>query len=269
MPTAALRRLPDLLVIGAQRSGTSSLYKYLGGHPDVIPSLRKETRYFSRHHELGQHWYRAHFPIRYRRGLCFEATPDYLLHPLVPVRVRTELPDVKLIVLLRDPVDRAFSHYRHMVRLGFEDRSFEEAIKLERDRIQPDLDALRRDPGHQARPLLRYSYVMRGLYGEQLERWLAYFDPERFLILRSENLFAEPERAYAMILEFLELPDWNPGVFANFSYRGTSVPRQQVSGSVREHLMEYFDEDRQLLARLLGRSLTWGMGTDPSHSHFG
>src|SRR5687768_13237463 len=104
--TAHLRRLPDFLIIGAQRGGTTSLYRYLTEHPEIDPAVRKEIHFFSRHHEQGLDWYRAHFPRRDESSLVGEASPNYLVHPDVPARVAAALPRVKLIALLRNPVDR-------------------------------------------------------------------------------------------------------------------------------------------------------------------
>src|SRR4051812_20031887 len=119
--SAPLRGLPSVLIIGAQKSGTTSLSSYLVEHPDMLPSLRKEVHYFSFNYERGVNWYRAHFPYTHhlRRGaLTLDATPYYLVHPLVAQRAAQLLPHAKLVVLLRNPVDRALSHYQHEVRGG-------------------------------------------------------------------------------------------------------------------------------------------------------
>src|SRR5262245_42743754 len=192
-PTGGLRRLPDLLVIGAQRCGTSSLYRYLGRHPDVTPSLRKEVEYFSRRFDRGERWYRAHFALANGRSrLAFEATPDYLFHPFAAQRAAGVVPGARLVVMLREPIARAWSHYHHMVALGHEPLDFDAAVAAEPDRCAPDLRRLADDPYHDPVALLRYSYVARGRYAEQLSRWREHFPADRMLVVRSEDFFADP-----------------------------------------------------------------------------
>ena len=135
--THPIRLLPDFLISGAQRGGTTSLYNYLQAHPCFELPTTKELHFFDRKFHRGLAWYRAHFPtylekcfaqrIQGRAFLTGEATPNYLFHPLVSRRVAEVLPRVKLIVLLRNPVDRAFSHYHHILDLGYEHLPFAEA----------------------------------------------------------------------------------------------------------------------------------------------
>jgi len=270
MRSARLRTLPDFLIIGTQRGGTSSLFIYLARHPCVLRSLRKETEYFSRRYALGPEWYRAHFPIRsvaawrrWRGGrpLTFEATPDYLFHPYAAERARDVVPEAKLIVLLRDPVERAVSHYRHMVRLGFETLPFREAIEVEARRTAADLEALRRDPLHQARDLLRFSYVARGRYAEQLERWMEVFPRDRFLIVRSEDLFRDPGAVYERVITFLGLPLWRPRVFPNVTVARAKTsslpPFAEVTPDARARLREAFAPHDERLYALIGRDFGW------------
>jgi len=267
-PTSGLRVLPDFLVIGGQRCGTDSLFKDLGLHPCVVPATRKEVSYFTRHFAMGEAWYRTHFPTRARlavrrrrvhaRVASFEATPDYLFHPLAPERAAHLVPDAKLVALLRDPLARAYSHYRHMVRLGFEDLSFDEAIAREEERTAPDRARLRDDPlGHPAQ-LLRYSYAARGAYAEQLERWFTHFRRDRVLVVRSEDFFHRPARTFGEILEFLELPAWQPGAFPNYSRPQPGTGERGPSDAAKADLARYFAPRNEQLSALLGRDMAWG-----------
>ena len=215
-PLASFRDLPDFMVIGAQRSGTSSLYRYLAEHPDGRPSVRKETEYFTRSYGEGLDWYRSHFTLR-RRGLSFEATPDYLFHPLAPARVATDLPECRLVVLLREPAARARSHWQHMTRIGFEHLSFVDALAAEPDRTFDDMARLEAGEPVVAGPLLRYSYRARGYYADQLERWFTVFDRDRVLIVRSEDLFRDPATTLHRVERFVGLDPWLPDTFANWS----------------------------------------------------
>lgn len=262
-PTARWRRLPDLLVIGTQRGGTSSLYRYLGAHPHVVPSVRKETEYFSRRFDNGQLWYQGHFPLR-RSGLTFEATPDYLFHPLAPARAADTLPDARIVVLLREPVERAVSHWQHMTRLGFEHLSFGDALAAESGRIDAalaDVAAGRRiDEG----PMLRLSYRARGRYDEQLSRWLARYPRDRVLILRSDELFADPAPSLARLEQFAGLEPWRYGSFRNWSAPSAAdrprVPTPTVTGADRDAIDElraHFESHNQRLAELLRVEPLW------------
>jgi Sulfotransferase domain len=213
------RPLPAFLIIGTMRGGTSSLFKYLESHPDTAASLRKEVNYFTRFWEKGADWYRAHFPIT-RRRLAFEASPNYLFHPLAAMRAEVTVPNAKLIVLLREPAARARSHYDHMVRLGFERRGFIRALESESRLVH---DALLRfdEDEHIWQPMfLRYSYMSRGYYADQLERWLSFFPVENFLVLWSEDFFAKPSEALDRISEFLSI---SPRRFSSVD-RNYSIP---------------------------------------------
>ena len=266
--TGRLRMLPDFLIIGAQRCGTSSLYKYLGWHPSIAPSLRKETDYFSVRFGEGLGWYRAHFPVRLqgrwgrmfrrRRVLAFEATPDYLLHPHSAARVADLLPNAKIIAMLRNPVDRAFSNYEHMVRLGFETLSFEQALDKEEDRLAGEFQLLDQDPSYSALDLRRFSYVKRGKYAEQLGTWMRHFPQEQMLVLQSEDFFADTASVYREISGFLGVRSWQPRKFPNYSYRrGRESPKGEMSAEMRRRLEETFAPHNQRLYELLGRDLGW------------
>lgn len=265
--TSALRVLPDFLIIGAQRCGTSSLYKYLSQHRAVAPSIRKEVEYFSRMYGNGLGWYRAHFPLRGRRIAgyrcgpqhlqTFEATPDYLFHPHAPGRAAQLLPDARIVVMLRNPADRAFSHYRHMARLGFETLSFEKAIEAEKDRLADDVEMMQANPLHDCKSYFRYSYVSRGLYASQLQRWMQVYPRKSFFILQSEEFYRHPEGAFGELLEFLGLERWTPREFPNFSYLGGAPIEPPVPRQVHDYLARHFAPHNLALYELIGRDLGW------------
>lgn len=258
-PTALWRPLPNLLIIGAQRCGTSSLFKYLGAHPQCKASVRKEIRFFTEFHDRGVDWYRAHFPIARRQNgsplVFFEATPDYLLDPRAPRRATELMPDVRVIVLLRDPVKRAYSQYWHNRRLGSEPvPSFEEAVKREPERIGPWIEQVEKRPDQPASKMfLRYSYLERGRYGKHLESWMsAIDDPGRILVLRSEDLFKDTDATFQEILRFLDLPEWRPEKYRNFSYQGERPSYPPMTDECRAWLAEEFAPDTRRLRELLG-----------------
>ena len=174
--------LPEFLVIGAQRSGTTSLHSDLAKHPQIVPAIGKELQYFTLFHRRNLNWYSGHFPRHETNQMSFEASPYYLFHPDVPERVQRVLPTVKCVVLLRNPIDRAYSHYLHTQRLGHEPLSFEGALASEPHRMaEARSHGLDSRAGH--RILRRYSYASRGHYAAQLERWYEHVSPDRIKVL--------------------------------------------------------------------------------------
>lgn len=264
------RPLPELLVIGAQRAGTSSLYKWLEAHPSVVASLRKETEYLTARWCRGEDWYRAHFPSRHRRQLeerlrhrpvlSFEASPNYLFHPKAPERAARLMPNARLVALLRDPVERAWSHWQHEVRAGREELSFEDALDAEERRLAGEEERMVADPCYRSLPWERHSYVARGLYASQLERWIAHFGSDRLLVVHSAELYRDPPATYLRILEFAGLPSWLPPKFRNYSYGGQPKPSDPVarlSEPVRQRLAATFAPHNRRLYALVGRDFGW------------
>jgi len=268
-PTAPMRLLPDFIVIGVQRGGTSSLFKYLSFHPEIVPSIRKEIEFFSRYRaDHGFGWYRSHFPLKSarvraqaagRKLLTFEATPTYLDHPHTPAQIAQAMPEVKLLVLLRDPIARALSHHQHMARLRLETFPFAQAVRFEEDRIGEERSKVVADPLYYSRPYTRYCYAYRGLYAMHLEGWLGRFPRDRFLFLRSEDFYADPSAALGRILSFVGIdPLWRPAEFANYSYRqGPPAEYDDMDSATRSFLEEKFAPHNQRLSGLLGPEFSW------------
>jgi Sulfotransferase domain len=247
------RALPDAVILGAQKSGTSSLHGYLTQHPGVTAPLRKEVHYFDLNHGRGEAWYRAHFGRAGAPGLNLDSSPYYLYHPAVPRRLAALLPGAKLVVLLRDPVRRAYSHYWHERDKGRERLDFEAAIAAEPGRIDRDHarladGSLERSPAHQ-----HFSYLARGRYAEQLGRWYAHFPREQLLVLRFEDLVREPLQTLNATLAFLGLP---PAPAVDLEARNTRrYPPMAAATAAR--LKAAFDDDNRRLEALLGRPLGW------------
>lgn len=261
--TAGLRMSPSFLIIGAQKAGTSSLHAQLVRHPQVLASRIKEIHYFDLNYQRGFDWYRTFFPTRFRasfsavrtggQGITGESSPYYLFHPHVPGRVNRDLPGIPLIVLLRDPVERAYSHYQHAFRYGLEKLPFAEALAREEERIEPDREQLRVDEHWPADNLRNFSYRSRGVYVDQLMRWMPEFNSQRLLVLRSEDFFADPGMSLARVLEFLHLKPWRPGRFA-VRNRGV-YPR--LTTPQHEELRAYYAPHNRRLAEWLGFDPGW------------
>jgi hypothetical protein len=256
--TGSLRGLPSVLIIGAQKSGTTSLFNYLVRHPDVFPSLRKEVHYFDFNYDRGLKWYRAHFPYTHqlRRGtLTLDASPYYQVHPLVPQRAAELLPGVKLVALLRNPVDRALSHYQHEVRGGRETLSFAEAIEKEPERLAGEEKRLREDPSYYSYNHHRYSYMQRGLYVEQLRRWVEHFPRSQLLVLQAESLFRAPAEVTGEVYRFLGLPPHKLELKKPFVQVGYD---RQMPADLRSKLVNYFEPYNRELFQWLGQEYDWG-----------
>jgi hypothetical protein len=251
--TAGARPLPDFLILGAQKAGTTALYAYLRWHPDVAGPSFKEVSFFDRHYARGERWYRAHLPIRRGSAIVGEASPGYLFHPLAPQRVREMVPDARLVALLRNPVDRAFSHYQHEVALGREPLTFEQAVEQEDVRMRGEVERMLRDPSYFSYAWWNYTYLARGRYAEQLERWLAAFPREQLLVLFTEELAADTASVYAHVLDFLGLEqhglDAYPRIFER-DYGG-------MEPETRARLAQEFAEPNRRLAELLGQEPPW------------
>ncbi|MGH7509227.1 MAG: sulfotransferase domain-containing protein [Gemmatimonadales bacterium] len=255
--TGAVRGLPSVLVIGAQRSGTTSLFNYLVRHPDVLAPFAKEVHYFDFNYARGIKWYRGRFPFAHRleRGaLTLDASPYYLAHPLVPARVAQLMPQVKLIALLRNPVERALSHYQHEVRGGRESLSFAEAIEREPERLAGEEERLQSDPDYYSFNHHRYSYTRRGLYVEQLRRWVEHFPRGQLMILQSEWLFRNPVEATAAVHDFLEL---RPHRLERYKPFLPGSYDRALPADLRARLVAYFEPYNRELYRWLGEEFDW------------
>jgi len=247
------RALPDAVILGAMKSGTSSLHHYLVQQPGVIEPLRKEVHYFDVNVERGERWYRAHFGREGEPGLNLDSSPYYLFHPAVPRRLHERLPDAKLIVLLRDPVRRAYSHYWHERDKGRERLSFEDAIAAEADRLGNSEQRLADGTLARSREHQHFSYLARGRYAEQLDRWLAVFPHEQLLVLKFEDLAREPLEALNRTLNFLGLPR-----AASVSLEARNTRKYSpLAETTAARLREYFEPHNQRLEALLGRPMGW------------
>jgi hypothetical protein len=248
--------LPDFLIIGAQRCGTTYLHSLLAGHPDVTPALTKEVEFFDSHWHRGVAWYRTHFPALPRLSgggkapVTGEASPSYLFHPLAPERARAVVPEARIIVLLRNPVDRAYSHYLHAVRLGYETMSFEDALAHER---QGPGGAIQRLRDEQFSATRHYSYLARGIYADQLEAWMRAFPAKRLLTIRSEDFYADVRATLWEVSRFLDIRPWRAARLP----APKSFPYRAMSQRTREYLLDYFHPFNQRLYAQVGRNMQW------------
>jgi hypothetical protein len=254
--------LPDFLIIGAPKCGTTSLYYLLTEHPHVKPAAAKELHFFSSHFDLGIDWYRRCFPRPThkdgRSTITGEATPSYLADPYAPARVAEVVPQARLIVLLRNPVDRAYSHYQMGRRKGWETTAtFEEAVGAEHA-VRPLGEGEATSESKNSITLDDGSwYLSAGIYVDQLARWSSFLRDERMLVLRSEDFSWRPEETLKRVLGFLELPDWVPeaGEFHKKLHSGGY--EQEMQSATRRRLKEYFEPHNRRLYSLLDEDFGW------------
>ncbi len=252
---APQRRLPDFLLIGAQKAGTTSLFNYMSEHPQIDPPMRKEVHYFDVRYERSERWYRAHFPPVATIGqtLTGEASPAYMFYEGVEQRVQALTPEAKLIVVLRDPIRRAYSHYQQSGRKGFETKDFTTAMRAEAERLAAPGEQLLRDRVSGTVAQRKFSYLIRGHYAEQLERLFALFPREQFLILKAEDMFADPQTICDEVFAFLGLPPHrlkDTKVHNEGRYDREQLPNEEELGA-------YFAPHNARLAALIGRDMGW------------
>jgi Sulfotransferase domain len=259
------RLLPDFLVIGTAKSGTTTLHGWLSEHPFVEPAVKKEVHFFDYDWYRGVDWYRQHFPSRRDRDafarehgrpfLTGEASPTYISHEWAPGRIRKLLPHAKLIVAFRNPVDRAYSQFQMSRREDEEPfESFADAVAAEESRLRPEHERQRREPRYNSWPLGCWSYLWRSSYAEQIERWLTLFPREQFHFVATEGLEAEPQKALDDVYAFLDLP---PYANADLAHRHVAPRYDPMPPDVRARLAEYFRPRNERLYELVGIDFGW------------
>lgn len=261
--TAPWRALPKVIIIGAMKSGTSSLYAYLRRHPDFVPPRKKELHYWERSHLKPRLLYRADFPLRrdLKGGrITGEASPGYLYHPHVARAISRALPNVRLIAILRDPATRAYSHWRHNVRRKVEDLPFSEAVLREVERANPSYERLTRNRSHVGLAALQFGYVRRGYYAAHLGRYLRYFNREQLLVLRAEDFFEDANSVVQRCFEHVGLQRHEIGTMkpVNVGRRGTILDELATFDLLYKH----FELLNQGLYRLLNVDPWWPSNVD-------
>ena len=261
--TSNSRILPDFVIIGESKCGTTSLYNYMIQHPAIKPALTKEINFFNWSYDKPQNWYSAHFPTKFKKKLSKniykkpfltgESTPLYLFNSQVPRRMFETIPNVKIIVVLRNPVDRAYSHYHDLgVRLGKEKRTFDDAINSqlkilgEKNYVTTDYDGNFTDR--------LYQYVERGIYFDHLKIWMDVYPLKQFLILKTEELEMNPSEILNSVFKFLSLPNYDK---INFERKYNVTRYKPMNEQLRKILKEFFKPHNEKLYKFLKRDFEW------------
>ena len=261
--TADLRMEPSFIIAGAQRSGTTTLFHLLAEHPNLVrPTLVKGTGYFDDYYPRGRRWYRAHFPIRLlarwlSRGSgplsTFECSGYYMFHPLAPGRIAEELPDARVVVMLRNPVDRAVSAHGHERMRGFESISMPQALDREGGRLSGEVDRLARGDGYRSFAHRHHAYLGRGEYAGQVSALMEAVGRDRVYVMDADAFFADPRDEFASLQRWLGLPVWLP----EHIDRWNAGSREPLSPAWRERLDRHFEPHDRALAELIGHPLSW------------
>jgi hypothetical protein len=248
-------KTPDFIIIGAQKCGTSTIFKHLGKHPEIKLPRKKELHFFDENYSLGLDWYLRYFnKNRDTVPVCTgEASPFYFFHPLAPVRIYNTYPDIKLILLLRNPVNRAYSQYQHMKRKGRISLSFEHCIRLEEDVLAGRKEAFYQEENHSDLMYRRFSFLTRSRYAEQLAEWYRYFDREQLLIIRSEDYFKDAGQTFQQVFRYLGLPPAEISI--NKKHNPSDYP--PMKPETREQLAAYFEPFNRQLYEMTGRDFEW------------
>lgn len=260
--TATYRRVPDFIVVGAQRSGTTSLFRALMEVRGVRrANLHKGVNYFDVNYFRGMDWYKGHFPLVLRdpvrrqeaQPLVFEASGYYMYHPFAMQRVAADLPSVRLVAMLRDPVERAFSAWKHESARGFEWEDFSSAIALEDERMSGEVELMGIDPRYQSFSHRHHSYRRRGEYFSQLRTICDLVGRERLHVMYSEDFFSSPVVEFEALAKFLGVEPSPSIQFGHFNAR----PSDSMPRDLREDLRQHYSAEREALEELVGREAPW------------
>jgi hypothetical protein len=261
--TLRWREMPDFIVVGGQRCGTTSLFRALMSHPQIFrPEMHKGVNYFDLNSYRGNTWYGAHFPLssvirhkarRYGPPVVFEASGYYMYHPFAMERMARALPRIKVVSMLRNPVERAYSAYQHERARGYEWEPFERALELENERLVGEVARMRRDPAYESYSHRHHSYLHRGHYAEQLEHIYALVPSHNVHVMMSEDFFSDPETEFRRLTDFLGVRDLGGIHFDTFNAR----PRSPMAATTADMLGDYYRPHDDRLVGLLERELPW------------
>jgi len=258
--SSPLRVLPECFIIGVVRSGTTSLYHYLGQHPCIGPSAYDEIGYFDENYHLGINWYKSLFPTKFTRDkiikkhgkfLTYDVTPFYIYNPLVTRRIFESFPQAKIISNLRNPIDRAYSNYIIMLQDGDTTKTFEEIVKMEMDEIDKSKSKLN-DESYIV-DIFYENLLARGFYANQLEVWFEKFQKNQLLMISTEDLAQKTDQVLTKVFEFLDLPYFKIRDFTKQNKREYPLMKDET----RKLLIEFYKPHNEKLYSLINQHFDW------------
>jgi hypothetical protein len=252
--TASSRVLPNFIIAGTVRSGTTSLYNYICNHPSVLPAAYDEIGFFDSNFQLGTMWYRSMFPtktqmesIQEKTNFCLtgEDTPFYFWNEDAIKRISKLIPNAKIIMIFRNPVDRTYSNYQLGKRENNENLSFEKTIEIEKEIIKKEFKKL-----DFSKPR---TYLIKSLYYLQLKNWLTTFSKNQLYFLSTEQLASKPNETMSGIFNFLELPQYTLPKFK----KEKQAIYPEMNNHTRKDLLEFFKSYNNELFSLIGQDFLW------------
>jgi len=261
--TSQLRMLPSFIIFGCHRCGTTSMYQYLIKHPSILPALTKEIGFFNGNFHRGINWYKAYFPLIHKNisknefskfTMTGEADPSYVHHPKSPKRIKDSVPNIKLILMLRNPIDRALSQYWKSVKLKRENLSFSEAIDEEPKRLEGEREKMLQDENYYSKNYHYFSYLTAGIYVKTLKHWLKYFPKKQILIIKSEDFYQNPKKIYEQTLNYLQLPSFSLDNFRRWDHYD-DLPK--MDNDIKKKLHKFFKPYNEELYSLVEKNFDW------------
>jgi len=280
--TSRFRMLPSFIILGGSRSGNTSLFAHLIEHPNIIAGSKKAYFFFQYYTNNTTSFYRSQFPIKRKNLITCDSTSSYFVHPLIPERIHKLLPEAKLIVLLRNPVERAYSEFHYTLTLGSEiTENFEDVIKSELKRMEignknPELKIENTNYTH-----FTFSHLRDGLYAQHLERWLKFFPKEQLLILHTKDLSTNLDDTLSKTFEFLNLPKYQienkveknkiekirpvagheKNIYRNIGSKTRTLFNVQnypeMKPETRKFLQDFFRPHNEKLFEMIGKRFDW------------
>ena len=251
------RMKPSFIIVGAQKAGTTSLYKYLTQHPEIKSTLLKEVHYFDLNYDKPLSWYESFYPSkRDDKIITGEASPYYMFHPLAIQRIAKFDSTLKIIVLLRDPAKRAISHYYHEVRKGREKLGMRKAFEAEHDRLKGELEKIEKNPSYNSNNYQRYSYQSRGIYVDQIKKIKDRFEDNNIMIIDSVEFFNQTKSTVQRVIEFVGVNnEFNIKTNKRFNVRnGFKDPDEE---EIYSELKVFYKEHNEALYNLIGKRFDW------------
>jgi len=252
--------VPDFLIIGAHKAGTTSLYNYIATYGrNFLPPEQKELYFFTEHYQKGLNYYSSFFPRKSEDEITGEATPDYLFFHKTPKRVKEALGNIKFVVLMRDPIDRLLSHYNFMNHTdktrAFDPEPIHKAVRNEKNWFDLADDS----PVDFNFCYKYYSYKSRGVYHKQLKRWFRYFPEDHFLILDFDTFVSKTKEVLEQVFKFLGIEAKNPGTKSQtFPVYNKNLNRENdFDPETRKYLENFFDPHNEALYELIGERFNW------------
>jgi hypothetical protein len=258
--TSPLRDYPDFIILGNSFCAKTLLYNYLTQHRLILKNIFEESAFFVDYYEKGSSWYKANFPLKIQKSLLKRKSGKIPLvgetinlpYYEIPERVHKLIPNPKIIVILRDPIDRAYASYSSLVKKGIELLTFEEAVLKKIDRWADVNQKLTENQIEGLEEKIS-TYLSNSIYVYDIKNWIKYFPKEKMLFLKSEDLFEKPLETVNNTLEFLGL---EPLVhLVNYSERLENT--QLINTKIKEDLNKFFKPYNKLLYELLGCDLGW------------